>query len=1304
MTFYNFDTNTVMLLDLPLLTSKRQTLRDAKKTFSSNEFQAWQKKLIQSQEQSHTRKSLIPEIKYPESLPVSQNREDIKTLIKNNQVVVVAGETGSGKTTQLPKMCLELGLADRGMIGHTQPRRLAAQTIAQRLSDELNSVLGEQVGYQIRFSDKTNANSLIKLMTDGILLSEIKRDPLLLNYQVIIIDEAHERSLNIDFLLGYLKRVLVKRADLKLIITSATINVSLFSTHFNNAPTFEVSGRCFPVETIYPDENSDELNDDLPGQVLSALRNIERFEAEKKGARSSGNVLVFFACERDIKDTMLRLKKHEYLYDQIYPLYARLARKDQAKIFSNHSRHRKIILSTNIAETSLTIPGVNYVIDSGQVRLSRYNYRTKVQQLPIEMISKASANQRQGRCGREGPGRCYRLYSEQSYELMLDETEPEILRTNLASVLLMSLELNIGPLTDFPFVQKPDNRFINDAFKLLEELQAINLSKQLSAIGKNLARLSVDPRLGRMIMAAQRFNVLSQVVVIASCLAIQDPREHPADKQDYARQMHSRFVDKTKPSDFHSILLLWDYFQTQKKNISNQGLRKSLSKECLNVHRLREWEDLVKQLFEQMKKKYQPFTSDDFSMDMVHRACLSGLLSHIGKKDENKEFIGARNKRFIVFPGSALYKKPPEWIMSAELVETDKLYGRVCGPFDALWLLEQASHLIKHQYSEPHWSKKHKQAMIYQSSLLYGLALNDGVRVSLSSIDKELARELFIKEVFVNATLTDYLKTPPKFWQHNQALINSITELEAKSRRMDVLLDADSLSLAYHRRLPANVYELNGFKRWLKNNEEAANNALSFKQHELMQHSALQITGEQFPEFIEEGEASFPLSYHFNPGDIDDGVSVTLPLNALAHCSGECFSWLVPGLLDEKCTALLKTLNKNLRKRVMPIPDTVHSLLFDLTSIDGNLIDFLCRKLYELKHVHIDKGDFRLEKLDTYYQLNIKIIDKYGKLISQNRNLNELKSQLNDLLETSVNHISDVEEHANNDFYTTWSFDALSLAFKGKTDQQRLGLYACLSRQEKGAYLKLLADPLNASFHTKQSLCFFVKNDLSKDVKYLEKNTFKSKEAALVLSREKNVNKLKFALVENSVIQTFFKDGNLPQTKQDYLSCLKEKLPELLSKHQYFEAALLQTLKLKQSIEQSIAALGSSFNVSLSDLILQLSHLFEPDFILLAGQNLLRYPYYLKAIQTRITKLPQQESKDLLLLKEASLYEKQLWQYQSQNTNSLHINFKLNHFRFLLEEFRISLFDQTIKTKEKISLKRLDKYWLAVNVQLSNKN
>lgn len=1291
----SFDRNSVLLKDERRLFSEYKHLKKYSLLKDAKALQTWQDKVDKSQRIVLERQKNHCDIGFNESLPVSQYRDKIKSLISENQVVIVAGETGSGKTTQLPKMCLELDLAARGFIGHTQPRRIAATSIAGRLSEELNCLLGEKVGYQIRFSEKFKNTTLIKLMTDGILLNEIKADPYLLKYQVIIIDEAHERSLNIDFLLGYLKKILNKRKDLKIIITSATINVELFSIHFNNAPIIEIPGRNYPVETIYLDESSELLQETLPYQVLSTVKLIEQHEAQQTGARQTGDILVFFSCERDIKETLQFLKKHNYLHDQLFPLFSRLSKKDQGRVFSQNRKHRKIILSTNIAETSLTISGVRYVIDTGLVRMSRYNYRSKVQQLPIEYISKSSADQRKGRCGREGPGKCFRLYTQQAYELMSENTAPEILRTNLASILLMSLDLNVGPLENFPLLESPDKRYIKDGIKLLDELQALDSETTLSKKGKKLAHLNIDPRLGRMMIEAKRLGCLQEVIIIACFLAIQDPREMPTDKKDQAREKHSRFIDKQNRSDFISVILLWNYYQEQKSDLSHSALRKCLQREFLNFMRLREWEDLIKQFYSNFKIKNSLEMVKDINSPHIHQSCLAGLLSHIGKKDELKEYIGARNRRFIIHPSSSLYKKAPDWLMCSQLLETEKLYGIFCGSIELDWLISLAPHLIKHQYSEPHWSIKHKRAMIYQTSYLFGLILNDKNRIPLKKIDKPLAREFFIRHVLVEAQLNQYLCKLPEFYVANQKLIENIHELESKSRRQDVLIEDEDHIVLYQQRLPSKICDLNDFTLWLKSNGD--HTPLLFKQHELMKHAATEITGAQFPSEFIINDKHYSLSYHFEPCAIDDGVSVSIPLDMIGVCSNELFSWLVPGLLQEKCVALLKTLNKQLRKRLVPVADTVNAILQGKINQDLPLLEYICAKIYEIKKIRIETDDFRLDKLDDYYLMNIKVLDDNKTIIAQSRNVEILKQILKSKLEIKANQSNEKSIKENLAAYTSWSFDALNEVLKVPLGQTMNGLHPCLVISNEKAKPQLKADPLTASYKLKQSICTFIEFELVKEVKYLQKTSFKSKEAIFALATTHNSEQLKYDLIKNSFMSTFLISQNIPLNKKEFLSLISKNLPDLFLNHQRLEAALIQALKARMEVIDALLKFPDNFSSAYKDISLQLDRLFDDNFILFSLGNLLRYPYYLKALQTRMDKLPRAEQIDKQNMTLVNAFEDKIYKLLAFDGELLYKNAQINHFRFMIEEFRILLFDQTIKTSEKVSAKRLEKLWLKLN-------
>ncbi|HEX5793560.1 MAG TPA: ATP-dependent RNA helicase HrpA, partial [Rheinheimera sp.] len=868
--------------------------------------------ITRSEAQRTARAQALPKVSYPPQLPVSEKKDDIKAAIAANQVVIIAGETGSGKTTQIPKICLELGRGVAGMIGHTQPRRLAARSVCDRIAEELQCQVGNQVGYKIRFGDHTSDNTFVKLMTDGILLAEIQQDRFLNQYDTLIIDEAHERSLNIDFLLGFLKQLLPKRPDLKLIITSATIDPQRFSRHFFNAPVIEVSGRTFPVETRYRpvSEQDDKDADQLQG-IFDAVEELYREPA--------GDILIFLNGEREIRDTADALEKLKLPHTEVLPLYARLSAAEQNRIFQSHAG-RRIVLATNVAETSLTVPGIRYVIDPGTARLSRYSYRSKVQQLPIEAISQASANQRKGRCGRVAAGICIRLYSEDDFNGRPEFTDPEILRTNLASVIMQMLALGLGDIEAFPFLQKPDSRFVNDGIKLLEELGAIPLKRdkagiKLTELGKKLARLPIDPRLARMVFFAADNGGLNELLVLAAALSIQDPRERPLDKQQKADQCHARFADPD--SDFASWLKLWQYLQEQQEQLSNNQFRRLCRQEFLNYLRVREWQDLTAQLTQLMQEQGYQQNQQTAGYQAIHQAVLSGLLGQVGFKDSEADYLGPRQTRFYVFPGSHLFKRKPKWVAAAEWVETSKLYARKLAKIEPEWIEPLAEHLVTRSYSEPHWEKKRGAVIAYEQVSLYGLVIVPKRAVLYSKIDPAVCHTLFVREALVNQELG----TNDSFLQHNQRLIDDVTALEEKSRRRDILVDEDTLAAFYLERVPQWANNRIDFAKWWKKKRSEDASFLNFDPDSLLNRDASDITADKFPETWRQGNLTLPLEYHFAPGEIDDGVSVIIPLALLNQLDDNGFDWLIPALRHELLVALIKSLPKQYRRNFVPAPN-----------------------------------------------------------------------------------------------------------------------------------------------------------------------------------------------------------------------------------------------------------------------------------------------------------------------------------------------------------------------------------------------
>ena len=900
----------------------------------------------------------MPPITYPPELPVSQRKDEIARAIQENQVVIIAGETGSGKTTQIPKICLELGRGVSGQIGHTQPRRLAARTVAERIAEELGSPLGETVGYQVRFTDVSADDTLIKLMTDGILLTELARDRKLNRYDTLIIDEAHERSLNVDFILGYLRRLLPERPDLKVIITSATIDPERFAAAFGGAPVIEVSGRTYPVEVRYRPIEGGEDGDQ--GQAISDA--IDELSAE-----GPGDILVFLSGEREIRDTADLLAGRDRL--EVLPLYSRLSAAEQHRVFDRRqARTRRVVLATNVAETSLTVPGIHYVIDPGTARISRYSRGTKVQRLPIEPISQASANQRKGRCGRTADGICIRLYSEADFESRPEFTDPEILRTNLASVILQMAAIGLGDVPKFPFIDPPDARNIADGLTLLAELNAFK-NGRITGLGRKLARLPVDPRIGRMILEADRNGCVREVLIIAAALSIQDPRERPADAQQAADDKHRRFADPDSDSDFSAYLNLWDYLAERQRELSSSAFRRLCRADYLNYLRVREWQDLQGQLQRLAGDLGVAVDSSSAERTVVHLSLLAGLLSQIGMKTEparplaasaprarrpRAEYLGARNARFAIFPGSGLARKAPDWIVAAELVETSRLWARTVARIEPEWIEPLAAHLVRRSYSEPHWEKKQGGAVALEKVTLYGVPIVVDRKVSYGRIDPAAARELFIRHALVEG---DW-QTSHRFFAENRRLLAEAAELEHRVRRRGLVVGEDELFAFYDARIPADVVSAQHFDTWWKQARRADPDQLTFKPGDLLSEDAAQVAADSYPDIWTSQSAglrALPLSYAFEPGSETDGVTVDIPLSRLNQVNAAEFSWQVPGLRTELVTEMIRSLPKSLRRDLVPAPDLAREVVARLGPPSGDLRDAVARELRSLRGVTVPR-------------------------------------------------------------------------------------------------------------------------------------------------------------------------------------------------------------------------------------------------------------------------------------------------------------------------------------------------------------
>ncbi|MFD9291020.1 ATP-dependent RNA helicase HrpA [Streptomyces sp. NPDC060030] len=1002
------------------------------------------------------RAARVPALSYPEQLPVSQKKDEILEAIRDHQVVIVAGETGSGKTTQIPKICMELGRGVRGMIGHTQPRRIAARTVAERVADELKTPLGEAVGWKVRFTDQVNPDAtFVKLMTDGILLAEIQTDRELLAYDTIIIDEAHERSLNIDFLMGYLARLLPKRPDLKVVITSATIDPERFAKHFGEAPIVEVSGRTYPVEVRYRPLLEEDSEDSDRDQITAICDAVDELDHE-----GPGDVLVFLSGEREIRDTADALNKRNLRHTEVLPLYARLSHAEQHRVFQRHTG-RRIVLATNVAETSLTVPGIKYVIDPGNARISRYSHRTKVQRLPIERISQASANQRKGRCGRTSDGICIRLYSEDDFLTRPEFTDPEILRTNLASVILQMTAAGLGDIEKFPFIDPPDHRNIRDGVQLLQELGALEAAEKspeegkrgqrLTPLGRKLSQLPVDPRLARMVLEADKNGCAREVMVIAAALSIQDPRERPSEKQTQADQNHARFKDET--SDFLAFLNLWNYIREQQKERGSSSFRRMCKQEYLNFLRIREWQDIYAQLRTVAKQMgitvEEPKADAGIPEQAVHTSLLAGLLSHIGLKDtEKNEYLGARSAKFAIFPGSALFKKQPRFVMSAELVETSRLWARVNAKVEPEWIEPLAQHLLKRTYSEPHWEKDQAAVMAYERVTLYGVPIVAQRKINFGRIDQEASRDLFIR----NALVEGDWRTHHQFFHDNRKLLGEVEELEHRARRRDILVDDETLFDFYDRRIPEHIVSGAHFDSWWKHKRRDEPDALDFERSMLINEKAGAVTKDDYPDSWRQGKLKFRVTYQFEPGADADGVTVHVPLQVLNQVTSEGFDWQIPGLRDQVVTELIRSLPKPIRRHYVPAPDYATKFLDRAVPLQEPLPLTLARELQRMVGVPVTADDFDLSRVPDHLKVTFRITDERRRKVAEDKDLEALKIQLRPKARQALSKAAAATagpsgESIERSGLTDWTIGTLDRVFETRRAGQPVKAYPALVDQ-----------------------------------------------------------------------------------------------------------------------------------------------------------------------------------------------------------------------------------------------------------------
>ena len=1243
---------------------------------SDRHWTTWRSSALVSNVKMLARIEQTPSFDFPD-LPVSSRAEEIMELIQKHQVVIVAGETGSGKTTQIPKICLQAGRGNRGLIGHTQPRRIAARTVAERIAQELNSPLGDAVGYQVRFSDRTSSDSYIKLMTDGILLAEIQRDRYLSQYDTIIVDEAHERSLNIDFLLGYLKTLLPRRPDLKVIITSATIDVDKFSRHFDSAPVVQVSGRTYPVDIVYSD--SEDIDTERSQGIVDCLLDIH-------SNHKPGDVLVFLSGEREIREANLRLRRAQLPNIEIVPLYARLSLSEQSKIFSSH-RGRRVILSTNVAETSLTVPGIRYVIDTGRARVSRYSYRSKVQRLPVEAISQASANQRAGRCGRVSDGICYRLYTEDDFNARPEYTDAEIVRTNLASVILQMLHLKIGDIRQFPFIDPPDSRLINDGYKLLQELQAVTAGGKLTALGRQLVTLPVDPRFARMIIEGSAAGSLNEVLIVTSALSIQDPRERPSDKLQAADLAHQQWQDKD--SDFITLVNLWRHFEQKRQDLSTGQFSKYCRSQFVSYLRMREWRDLHHQLHNACRSLKLNDNHQAADYETFHQAILSGVLGQIGVREDKWEFLGTRNRKFFVFPGSGLSKKPPKWIMAASLMETNKLYALNVAKIEPLWLESLASHLVKKSHSEPFYNVKSGQVMARERQTLFGLSIVEAKLVVFGLVDPRAARAVFIQQALVE----NGYRGKGQFYRHNQGLLKELQSLEDRFRRRDLIAEQRVIFDHYDGQIPSSIYNLPAFEKWRRTLEKTAPRALYLSREQLLLRTLTDREQAQFPKQLSFDGIDYEIRYHFEPGHSMDGVSVVIPLALLHQVPAYLFDWLVPGMLRDKCIALMKGLPKAVRRHLVPVPDYVDKLLTVIVAQDRPICEVLSEQLFKLTGEIISLDSWRPESLDPWYQMNFILQDDQNQVVAMARSLNKLQREFKQQINTTI--AQSAKKSINIEGITRWDFGELPVEVLLPREKINIKAWPALRDHVESVSLEVVDNPLIAEAVSMQGQLRLAMLQGQDQCKYLMKNILRGKDLQLKAAglglREGLVN----ALVKSSFRQALFANNDVVRQQQQFESLYAQGIGKVVAIAQRHSMAVEAALPVLHEQQKRLRQLPKNAQYAVEDINDQINYLFAEDTLSAArATDTQQYARYLKAIDLRIDKLLADVTKDYSHTQQIRAFsERVLHAGQHLALLPLSIRQSLFEFQWLLEELRVSLFAQQLKTPMPISTKRLDKRW-----------
>ncbi len=1277
-----------------------------------------QEKLQRSMARCAERYAKRPRPQFPEELPVNGRRAEIAEAIQKHQVIIVCGETGSGKTTQLPKICLELGRGASGLIGHTQPRRIAARATASRIAQELNSELGKIVGYKIRFTDRSSSESYVKLMTDGILLAETQGDPLLSQYDTLIIDEAHERSLNIDFLLGYLKQLLLRRPDMKVIVTSATLDAERFSKHFAGAPVIEVSGRLFPIEVRY--RPLDQKEKDLPAAIVEAVDEVQRI--------GSGDVLVFLPGEREIRESAEALRKHHKPGTEILPLFARQSAQEQQRIFAPGGG-RRVVLATNVAETSLTVPGIRYVVDSGLARVKRYSVRNKVEQLQVEPIAQSAAKQRAGRCGRVSSGVCIRLYEEDDFAKRPGHTDPEVLRSSLAGVILRMKSLHLGQVEDFPFIDPPPPRAIADGYQLLSELGAVDEDKELTATGKELAKLPLDPKIGRMILASRQYGCLKEMLVIAAALSSQDPRERPQEQSGTADQAHAKFrgVESDQRSEFLWFWNLWQAFDTIWQHETGAKQKTWCRSNFLNYLRMREWRDIYGQIHALAAEHGWRENEQPAGFDAIHKALLTGLLGNVGlKSEEEAHYLGARGIRFFPHPGSALAKKAGKWMVAAELVETSRLFARCLAKIEPEWLEEVGGHMVKRHVFEPHWEKGAGAVVAFERGTLHGIVLYGRRRIQYGPLDPKASREILLRDALVRGEVPEDWARRTPFFQHNQKLLADIERLEHKTRRPDVLVDEALIHAFYDALVPEGVADLRAFDAWRKD-AEAKNPKLLFLQREqLMRHEAAGVTTEKFPPKLDFHGQSLKLFYHHEPGASDDGVTLTVPLPLLNQISANRCDWLVPGMLEQKVLALVKTVPQKIRHRLMPLAAYCADFCDREHDVGQPLEKILARDIEEKVSLKLPPETLRSENLAPHYFMNFRVIDEHGRVLGQSRDLSELRSRLGAKVESafaaaglaklvtnpskpnvgpaSAGHENNgglkpalrpaLREEAEGELsnLTTWSFGELPELLEVKVAGREVIGFPALVDEGESVSLRAFDTPEKAAKEHRAGLRRLFALELKEQVKFIEKNLPGIRDMAMqymVLGSEAELKaQLLAATLERScMMEPWPTDAAGFNARRD---SAKSRLV-LISQEMCRIAGTI--LAEWTGLTKKLPGLKAHPAV-VEDIQGQLKALVSKDFVTATPfERLQHFPRYLKAAGLRIEKLRADSLRDARLMADWQILAKPFEREHLTRLKSGVTDPALEEFRWLLEELRVNLYAQELKTPTPVSVKRLQKIW-----------